>query len=81
MVDELGSPYRVLGISPSTSYEEAKRIFRKKMKELHPDMGGDPKEMQKVKEAWDYLNSNRDTMLGQVGSMVTHKSLFNIIDK
>ena len=42
------NPYQILGITPSTSYEDAKRIFRKRMKELHPDMGGDPKEMQKL---------------------------------
>lgn len=76
------SPYKVLGVRPSTSYEEAKRIFRKKMKTLHPDLGGDPKLMMEVKEAWDYLSSNRDTMLGLASSVgVTHKSLFEILDK
>lgn len=76
------NPYRVLGVSPSTSYEEAKRIYRKKVKNLHPDLGGDAKLMMEVKEAWDYLNANRDTMLGQTSSVgVTHKSLFEILDK
>lgn len=74
------NPYRILGITPSTSYEDAKRIFRKRMKQLHPDMGGDPKEMQEVKEAWDYLNSGKDTLLGQVSSRVRHQSLFEIKD-
>ena len=76
------SPYRVLGVSPSTPYEEAKRIYRKKVKNLHPDLGGDAKLMMEVKEAWDYLNANRDTMLGLTSSVgVIHKSLFEIIDK
>ena len=74
------NPYQILGITPSTSYEDAKRIFRKRMKELHPDMGGDPKEMQKVKEAWDCLNSEKDTLLGQASSRVRHQSLFEIKD-
>ena len=74
------NPYQILGITPSTSYEDAKRIFRKRMKELHPDMGGDPKEMQKVKEAWDYLNSEKDTLLGRTSSRVRHQSLFEIKD-
>lgn len=74
------NPYQILGITSSTSYEDAKRIFRKRMKELHPDMGGDPKEMQKVKEAWDYLNSEKDTLLDQASSRVRHQSLFEIKD-
>lgn len=74
------NPYQILGITPSTSYEDGKRIFRKRMKELHPDMGGDPKEMQKVKEAWDYLNSEKDTLLDQASSRVRHQSLFEIKD-
>ena len=28
-----------MGIKPSTSFEDAKRIYRKKMLELHPDVG------------------------------------------
>lgn len=76
------SPYKLLGIKPSTSYEDAKRIYRRKMKELHPDLGGDPEEMMKAKEAWDYLSSNKDTMLGLTSAVgVTHKSLFVVIDK
>lgn len=74
------NPYQILGITPSTSYEDAKRIFRKRMKELHPDMGGDPRKMQKVKEAWDYLNSEKDTLLSQASSRVHHQSLFEIKD-
>lgn len=76
------NPYKALGIRSSTSYKEAKRAYRKKMKVLHPDVGGSPEEMMKVKEAWNYLSSNKETMLGlnnEVG--VTHKTLFTIIDK
>lgn len=76
----MASPYRVLGVRPTTSYEDAKRIYRKKMKELHPDCGGDPEEMRQVKEAWDYLNSNKDTMLGQSSDGISHQSLFVISD-
>lgn len=71
-----------MGIKPSTSFEDAKRIYRKKMLKLHPDRGGDPEDMKKVKEAWDLLKSNKSTMLGQKTNVsITHKSLFNIIDK
>lgn len=71
-----------MGVKPSTSFEDAKRIYRKKMLELHPDRGGDPEDMKKVKEAWDLLKSNKSTMLGQKTNVsITHKSLFNIIDK
>ncbi len=76
------NPYSVMGVKPSTSFEDAKRIYRKKMLELHPDRGGDPEDMKKVKEAWDLLKSNKSTMLGQKTNVsITHKSLFNIIDK
>lgn len=76
----MASPYRILGVRPTTSYKDAKRIYRKKMKELHPDRGGDPEEMRQAKEAWDYLNANKDTMLGQSGDGVSHQSLFVITD-
>lgn len=74
------SPYRVLGIRPTTSYEDAKRIYRKKMKELHPDRGGNSEDMRQAKEAWDYLNANKDTMLGQSSDGISHQSLFVITD-
>lgn len=76
----MASPYRILGVRPTTSYEDAKRIYRKKMKELHPDRGGDPEEMRQAKEAWDYLKANKDTMLGQSSDGISHQSLFVITD-
>lgn len=76
----MASPYRILGVRPTTSYEDAKRIYRKKMKELHPDRGGDPKDMRQAKEAWDYLNANKGTMLGQSSGGISHQSLFVITD-
>jgi curved DNA-binding protein CbpA len=76
----MSSPYRILGIRPTTSYEDAKRIYRKKMKELHPDRGGNPKDMNQAKEAWDYLKANKDTMLGQSSDGISHQSLFVITD-
>lgn len=76
----MSSPYKLLGISPRTPYDDAKRIYRRKMKELHPDRGGDPVLMNQVKEAWDLLNQNKDTMLGQSIVRITHKSLFDIVE-
>lgn len=76
----MASPYRVLGIRPTTSYDDAKHIYRKKMKELHPDRGGNSEDMRQAKEAWDYLNANKDTMLGQSSDGISHQSLFVITD-
>ena len=76
----MASPYRILGVRPTTSYEDAKRIYRRKMKELHPDRGGNPEDMKQAKEAWDYLNANKDTMLGQSSVGISHQSLFVITD-
>ena len=76
----MASPYRILGVRPTTIYDDAKRIYRKKMKELHPDRGGNPEDMKQAKEAWDYLNANKDTMLGQSSDGISHQSLFVITD-
>lgn len=76
----MASPYSILGIRPTTSYEDAKHIYRKKMKELHPDRGGNPEDMRQAKEAWDYLNANKYTMLGQSSDGISHQSLFVITD-
>lgn len=58
--------------------EDAKRAYRQKMKVLHPDVGGNPEDMKKVKTAYEYLKENAQNLLNQQGLKVTHKSLFEI---
>lgn len=39
------------------TYEEAKRAFRIRIQETHPDHGGSPKECQKVLDAWKFAKT------------------------
>ena len=54
-------PYRVLGISPDATPEEIKRAYRRKAKEVHPDLHPDDPEatrkMNEVNEAYDMLQN------------------------
>lgn len=47
--------YRLLGISPSASWDEIERAYRKKAKVHHPDHGGDEDAMRALNEAYQYL--------------------------
>ena len=43
ITDDAGkSLFSILGISPDASKEEITAAYRRKMKEVHPDLGGDP---------------------------------------
>ena len=56
MIDD---PYKVLGISQGASEDEIKKAYRKKAKELHPDLHPDDpnadKKMNEVNDAYDML--------------------------
>jgi hypothetical protein len=46
---------RLLGISPSASWEEIEKAYRTKAKIHHPDRGGDKDAMSTLNEAYTYL--------------------------
>lgn len=51
--------YEALGISRSASVEEISAAFRKRAKELHPDMpGGDTEKFKRVNEAYGVLKDS-----------------------
>lgn len=52
-VDSADAAYAVLGLPDGASLEEIKRAYRRKVKEVHPDQGGDRDEFQRVREAYD----------------------------
>ena len=44
--------FRELGLSPSATPEDVKGAYRQKVKEVHPDHGGDEEEFKRVREAY-----------------------------
>lgn len=51
--------YRILGISPSSTWEEIERAYRAKAKVHHPDHGGDEDAMRALNEAYARLKRIR----------------------
>ncbi|UPV73281.1 J domain-containing protein [Halorussus limi] len=51
-IDPTGAAFAVLGVPRGASLSEVKRAYRQKVKEVHPDHGGDREEFQQVREAY-----------------------------
>lgn len=47
--------YRMLGISPSSTWDEIERAYKRKAKIHHPDRGGDEDMMRALNEAYNRL--------------------------
>lgn len=47
--------FRLLGLSPSASWEEIERAYRAKAKIHHPDLGGDADAMRALNEAYNRI--------------------------
>ena len=45
----------VLGLSPTATPQQIKRRYRALAKQHHPDRGGDPRQMQKIIAAYEFL--------------------------
>lgn len=57
----LGKPvdrefYDLLGVTPSVTEKELKKAWRLKLKNQHPDKGGDPAQWTKISRAYQVLN-------------------------
>ena len=46
------SPYAVLGVTPHASPDDLRRAFRRRLRETHPDIGGDSTQFVLVQRAW-----------------------------
>src|SRR3978361_124063 len=51
------SPYEVLGVPASASDEDLRRAYRQRLRETHPDTGGDPQRFIAVQAAWERVGS------------------------
>ncbi|QLH80067.1 J domain-containing protein [Halosimplex rubrum] len=51
-VDPAVAAFSELGVPTSASLEEVKAAYRQKVKEVHPDQGGDEDEFKRVREAY-----------------------------
>ncbi len=51
-VDPTEAAFAVLGVPRGATLPEVKRAYREKVKEVHPDHGGDREEFQQVREAY-----------------------------
>ena len=56
---ELDMCFRMLGISPSSSWDEIEKAYKRKAKIHHPDRGGDEDTMRALNEAYGRLKRLR----------------------
>ncbi|MFB6120301.1 MAG: J domain-containing protein [Halobacteriaceae archaeon] len=47
--------YRALGLDPGADAESVEAAYREKVKEVHPDRGGDERAFREVREAYERL--------------------------
>ena len=48
--------YKELGVSQKADTEEIRRVYKKKIKECHPDKGGDPEKFKRLQEIYEVLS-------------------------
>lgn len=51
------SPYQVLGVAEDASEAALRRAYRSKLRQTHPDTGGDAAEFRRVQQAWEQVGT------------------------
>jgi molecular chaperone DnaJ len=54
------TPYQVLGVAPTVDHDELRRAYRRKLRETHPDTGGDAVRFAAVQRAWQRVGDPDD---------------------
>lgn len=54
------SAYEVLGVDPGAGDEELRRAYRLRLRQTHPDTGGDAAAFIRVRRAWELIGSPED---------------------
>ena len=54
------TPYEVLGVSTAASMDELRRAYRRRLRETHPDTGGEAVEFHAVQVAWELIGTPED---------------------
>ena len=57
-IDNL-SFYKDLGVSQKADNDEIRKAYKKKIKDLHPDKGGDPEKFKKIQEIYENPKNSR----------------------
>ena len=59
-VDPITAAFAELGVSAGASVDEVKRAYRRRVKDVHPDQGGDEDEFRRIREAYDTAREHAD---------------------
>ena len=54
----INDPYKLLGVSKDTPFNEIKAAYRALAKKFHPDTGGDNKKIIAINAAWETIRNN-----------------------
>ncbi|MFD5214182.1 J domain-containing protein [Microbacterium sp. NPDC058345] len=54
------SAYEVLGVAPTIGDEELRRAYRLRLRQTHPDTGGDAAMFVRVQRAWEHVGTPQD---------------------
>ena len=58
--DVIAQAFRALGLSPSASTDEVRTAYRERVKEVHPDHGGNEETFKQVREAYTMAKEHAD---------------------